>query len=273
MTDPSDPRPRPPDEPTPPGEEPRPSRRAGTGSERLVGAVVDGGGAIADAVADGREAIADTLRPAVHAVRPMVRHVVTRTERRLARHRHRRRRGPLANLFEVHPKARDAPLREVGVLTVPVDEIVGTAVEGPAQRGRDFTPLPPFRSSNWRGRWQRILAAAERLEPLPPIDVLKTSDGYWVTDGHNRVAAARVTGQVEIDASVRRVVLPGEPIELPAGPLAPLLAGRDQVEAAGSGALSPGITLGQAGRAPVHDAVAAEEEGDAAAGDDEEERE
>lgn len=253
MTDPTDPRPPHDVEPAPGADD---SRHAAS----LAEAVVDGGEALVEAVMDGGEAIVDSLRPAVRRVRPMVRRVVTRTERRLARRRHRRGSGPLPNLFEVRPEARDAPLRELGVLTVPVDEIVGTAVEGPAQRGRDFRPLRPFRSTNWVGRWQRILAATQRLESLPPIDVLKTSDGYWVTDGHNRVAAARTVGQLEIDAAVLRVVLPGEPIELPTGPLAPLLAGRDQVKAAGSGALSPGLTLGRAGRVPAPDA--ADDDGD-----------
>ena len=50
------------------------------------------------------------------------------------------------------------------------------------------------------------------MRSLPPIDVLRTRDGYWVTDGHNRIAAAKVVGQVEVDADVKGVVLPGEPI-------------------------------------------------------------
>ena len=61
-------------------------------------------------------------------------------------------------------------MRELGLMSVPVDEIIGTAVMGPAQRGLDFQPLPPFRSKNWEARWQRIrratrgdaLAAADR---------------------------------------------------------------------------------------------------------------
>ena len=152
---------------------------------------------------------------------------------------------PLPNLFDVHPEARGAPLRELGLMSIPVDEIVGTAVMGAAQRGLDFQPLPPFRSKNWEARWQRIRRATEKMRSLPPIDVLRTRDGYWVTDGHNRIAAAKVVGQVEVDADVKGVVLPGEPIMRPSGSLAPVLEESSHIEAAARGRLSRGTTLGR----------------------------
>src|SRR5258706_738430 len=118
-------------------------------------------------------------------------------------------RTPLPNLFDLHPEARSAPRRQLGVATIPVARIRGTAVEGPAQRGSDFKPLRGLRGSNWRGRWQRLRAANDRLAILPPIDVLQTDDGYWVIDGHNRVALALYSGQDDIDAAVTYVHLPG----------------------------------------------------------------
>jgi len=118
-------------------------------------------------------------------------------------------RTPLPNLFELHPEARSAPRRQLGLATIPVSQIRGTAVEGPAQRGSDFKPLPVLRGSNWRGRWQRLRTANEDLAILPPIDVLQTDDGYWVVDGHNRVALALYSGQDDIDAAVTHVHLPG----------------------------------------------------------------
>jgi hypothetical protein len=153
----------------------------------------------------------------------------------------RRRNRPLPNLYDVHPEARLVPVRELGLCAIPVDEIIGTAVQGAAQRRLDFQPLPAFRSTNWRGRFQRIRGALERLETLPPIDVLKTAEGYWVSDGHNRVAAARVNGQVAIDADVRHVMLPGQPVVLP-GSLAPVLAGSDEIRAVGRGRFTPGLS-------------------------------
>jgi hypothetical protein len=164
-------------------------------------------------------------------------------------HRRRRRDGALPNLYDLRPEARTATVREIGLLAIPVDEIIGSAVDGPAQRDLDFLPLRPLRSANWNARWQRIRAANDRLQVLPPIDVLRTSDGYWVVDGHNRVAAAKAAGQVDIDAVVRAVQLPGEPKLRPSGPLAPVLEGSDQLRAAGRGLLTPGATLDAVGHA------------------------
>ncbi len=134
------------------------------------------------------------------------RFLAARVPRSLTRHAPQ----PLPNLFDQHPEARFAPRRELGLETIPVSRIRGTAVEGPTQRGRDFKPLPFLRGANWRGRWQRLKAASDRLAILPPIDVVETADGYWVVDGHNRVALALANGQADMDASVTHLRLPGE---------------------------------------------------------------
>jgi hypothetical protein len=126
-----------------------------------------------------------------------------------ARRVRRLARNPLTYLYEVHPKARQAIPRELGVHTVEVDEVAGTAVGPPNQRGGDFLPLRPFRSGNWRTRWQRILAAADGLAILPPIDVQRFAGTYWVLDGHNRVAAALYVGQRSIDANIVELIPKG----------------------------------------------------------------
>ncbi len=200
---------------------------------------------VVSAVGDAADDIVDDLRPIAEHLAATTRDVAVEGARHVAPHATRRHPKPLPNLFVVHPEARNAPLREMGLLSVPVDEILGTAVEGPAQRGDDFQPLPPFRSKNWQARWQRILGAAKRMETLPPIDVLRTRDGYWVTDGHNRVAAAKAIGQLDVDADVKAVVLPGEPAPRPSGSLAPVLAESAHIEAAARGLLSRGTTLGR----------------------------
>jgi hypothetical protein len=123
---------------------------------------------------------------------------------------------PLANLYEMHPDARSASPRELGMRFVPIEEIRGTAVAGIAQRGADFLPLKPFRGLNWEGRWKRIRDAYERLESLPPVDLVKFDGEYWVLDGHNRVAATRYTNGVGLDAMVTEMVpLDGQASERP----------------------------------------------------------
>ena len=124
------------------------------------------------------------------------------TSRRLSR----QAREPLANLYELYPEAREASPHELGLRFVPVDEIRGTAVAGATQRGGDFLPLKPFRGENWWARWRRIREANERLQPLPPVDLIKFDGDYWVVDGHNRVAAMLYANGVGVDAMVIEMV-------------------------------------------------------------------
>jgi hypothetical protein len=140
----------------------------------------------------------------------------------------------LRNLWDVHPEARRASIRELGLQSVAIDRIAGTAVEGAAQRGGDFLPLRDRRSDDWRARWQQILRAHDKLALLPPVELVKFGDDYWVVDGHNRVAAALYNGQVEIDAIVQELRLPGMASEGPAL-LAPILEGSLDLRDAAAG--------------------------------------
>jgi len=190
--------------------------------------------------------IADAAGPVVSAALTPVRALASGANRIMdkrdgARVRRVRRMGhsELVNLWDVHPEARRASIRELGLLSVPVGEIKGTAVEGAPQRGGDFLPLKDRRSADWRGRWQRILNAIDRLEALPPIELIRFGDEFWVVDGHNRVAAALYNGQVELDAVVEELRLPGvsSTANTPAN-LAPVLEGSLDLRAAGSGRLT-----------------------------------
>ena len=144
---------------------------------------------------------------------------------------------PLPNLWDDHPDANRAAIRDLGLRSVPISEIKGTAVAGPAQRGGDFLPLRNRRGDDWRGRWRRILDANTRLEALPPVELIKFGDAYWVVDGHNRVAAALYIGQGEVDAVVLELRLPGMPSE-PKTPIASVLEGSLDLRAAGEGRLT-----------------------------------
>ncbi len=141
---------------------------------------------------------------------------------------------PLTYLYDDHPEARSARPVDVGTQTIDVDEIAGSAVGG-RQRGGDFLPLKSSRSKNWVGRWQRLRRAQDRLEVLPPIDVVKSAGRYWVVDGHNRVALALYNGQVAIDADVVELVPLGGRRTEPINSLAPSVAGSRALRTAGSG--------------------------------------
>jgi hypothetical protein len=183
-------------------------------------------------------ALASVAEPVVNAMEPIVEHVVMPVagaignmlgaasgafgvRDAIADHlMHRAPPEPLANLYEVHPDARLASPRELGFRFVPIEDIRGTAVAGAAQRGDDFLPLPPFRGSNWEARWQRIREANSRLQPLPPVDLIKYDGGYWVVDGHNRVAATLYSRGVGLDAMVVELVpMDGQVSERPSSML------------------------------------------------------
>lgn len=146
-------------------------------------------------------------------------------------------RNVLPSLYQRHPEAARAPQRRIGVRSVPLDAIVGT-MRHPSQNSTDFLPLPKLRGENWRGRWQRITRATSRLAMLPPVDLVQVGEEYYVADGHNRVAAARQNGAVEIDADVTQILVPGVTRPEPVAFDASSLYGAGDVRQAASGRLS-----------------------------------
>jgi uncharacterized ParB-like nuclease family protein len=90
-----------------------------------------------------------------------------------------------------------------GVHEIPLDKVVGSAA--PQVKGADFDPgfLPINR--RLRERWTRIYKAMVEGDELPPIDVYKLDDLYYVIDGHHRVSVARSLGRDVINARVVEV--------------------------------------------------------------------
>ncbi len=90
-----------------------------------------------------------------------------------------------------------------GIQEIPLDRIVGSAA--PASKTGDFDPafLPVNR--RLRDRWTRIYQAMVEGDELPPIDVYKVGDDYYVIDGHHRVSVARSLGRATINARVVEV--------------------------------------------------------------------
>lgn len=200
------------------------------------------------------EGATEAVGGAVQAVQAAARRWDERPGARVRRLR-RLSRTPVPYLYDVHPEARRAVPREVGVRSIDTDAIVGTAVGGATQRGSDFLPLKPFRSGNWMQRWQRIRNAMNALKFLPPIDVLRYGDEYWVLDGHNRVAAAKYGGQVAVDANVVELVPPGGRASERPGSLAHVLTGTRALRTAGQGG-RPSPALEEHIHAPDEDAPA-----------------
>jgi hypothetical protein len=89
----------------------------------------------------------------------------------------------------------------VGPRVVTLDEIVGTV-----DRTRDFDRSFRPTSGRLRSRWEGIAAAMRRGESMPPVDLLRIGEVFFVRDGHHRVSVARALGRDDIDAFVTEVV-------------------------------------------------------------------
>jgi uncharacterized ParB-like nuclease family protein len=114
--------------------------------------------------------------------------------------------GRAERLRSIEPVLRAAGLdgRSFGgVQEIPVDKIVGSAA--PDFKAGDFDPgfLPVNR--RMRERWTRIYQAMVEGDELPPIDVYKVDDNYYVIDGHHRVSVARSIDRPMLSARVINV--------------------------------------------------------------------
>ena len=97
--------------------------------------------------------------------------------------------------------ARAGPLapRVLGARTVEVARIIGS-VGRPGELGPDFRPARRFKKDD--ERYRRLVEAFEKGIGLPPVELYKLGYGYYVLDGHHRVAVAKQVGQQWIDALV-----------------------------------------------------------------------
>jgi hypothetical protein len=91
--------------------------------------------------------------------------------------------------------------RRVGPAVVALDDIVGT-VDRQREFDRRFRPT----TGRVRSRWEHIAAAMRRGEAMPPVDLLRIGEIYFVRDGHHRVSVARALGHTDINAFVTEVI-------------------------------------------------------------------
>jgi len=91
--------------------------------------------------------------------------------------------------------------RSLGLAVVPIGAIVGTV-----GRARDFDRRFRPTSSRVRSRWEQIAAATRRGEALPPVELYKIGEIFFVRDGHHRVSVACALGHADIDAYVTEVL-------------------------------------------------------------------
>ena len=55
-------------------------------------------------------------------------------------------------------------------------------------------------------RWMSVDRAFNEGRPLPPVELYKIGERYFVLDGNHRVSVARFHGAAAVDAVVKRFV-------------------------------------------------------------------
>lgn len=88
----------------------------------------------------------------------------------------------------------------LGVKQIAIDRIVGSV-----GRYQDFSRTFLPRRESDEDRWVNVGAAARTVADLPPIEVYKVGESYFVLDGNHRVSLARHQGIAYIDAIVTEV--------------------------------------------------------------------
>src|SRR5690606_9341245 len=84
-----------------------------------------------------------------------------------------------------------------GIQGVPIDKIVGSV-----DRFQDFDRAFLPRRRNTASRWKSVDRAYYQDVTLPPVQLYKVGDVYFVKDGNHRVSVARERGVEFIDAEV-----------------------------------------------------------------------
>ncbi len=87
--------------------------------------------------------------------------------------------------------------KDIGLVSVPLGSIVGS--QGRYRNfTRHFLPL----DENLRDRWKQIDSAVESGKDLPPVELYKVCNAYFVKDGHHRVSVAKAKKKRSIEATV-----------------------------------------------------------------------
>jgi nucleotide-binding universal stress UspA family protein len=108
----------------------------------------------------------------------------------------------LLSYEEVAKKLKLNVRTERGIHDIPLKAIIGS-VGRYSEFTRDFLP----RKNDDQQRWARVKAAADDVDGpgLPPIEVYKVGEAYFVLDGNHRVSVAREEGNEVISARVIEV--------------------------------------------------------------------
>ena len=106
-------------------------------------------------------------------------------------------RNQLIAFQDLSDAVKDEKPVDLGVREVPLD-----AIRGSIDRYRDFDLAFLPKHSGTRDRWQRVAAARQHGLPMPPVELYKLGEIYFVRDGHHRISVCRSRGDKTIQAHV-----------------------------------------------------------------------
>jgi hypothetical protein len=112
-----------------------------------------------------------------------------------------RRPNELVSFDEVRRSLKTFGESYRGVKTVPIAQIIGSAT----LRFHDFDGAFLPTSTRTKSRWRSVDEAWYGDVDLPPVQLYKIGDTYFVRDGHHRVSVARAKGQEFIEAEIIEV--------------------------------------------------------------------
>ena len=104
---------------------------------------------------------------------------------------------------EVREKIKIQGQRYIGLRQVEVEKIIGSV-----GRYRDFDRIFLPVQKRTRSRWVSVDKAHYEQIPLPPVDLYKIGEVYFVKDGNHRVSVARQRGQEFVDAYIIEIDIP-----------------------------------------------------------------
>jgi hypothetical protein len=90
-----------------------------------------------------------------------------------------------------------------GIQSVPLEKIIGSV-----NRYRDFDRAFLPRQTHTEARWRNISSAYYQEKHLPPVQLYKVGEAYFVLDGNHRVSVAHEQGRAYIDAEVTEAEAP-----------------------------------------------------------------
>jgi len=122
-------------------------------------------------------------------------------------------RASLLSFDTVRDKLKIRGQHYAGLQMIPIDKIVGS-VGRYQDFDRAFLPAQDHIRERWRAVYQ---AQAAQGTGLPPIEVYKIGDAYFVRDGHHRVSVLKELGATDVEAYVTEfetpVPLPADTVE------------------------------------------------------------